>query len=91
MRLRGKGGAWDWDRMSEWLTSPRAFAPGTKMTFAGLSDPQARADLLLYLNSQGGNLTVPPPPAAAAPAEGNATEGNAVEGNAAEANAAAPH
>ena len=85
--LRSKGGAWDWDRMSEWLRSPRAFAPGTKMTFAGLSDPQDRADLLLYMNGQGGRLTVPPPPAAA-PAQGNETA--PADGNAVEANAAAP-
>jgi cytochrome c len=91
--LRGKGGTWDWDRMSEWLTSPRTFAPGTRMTFGGLANPQERADLLLYLNSQGGHLTVPPPPAAA-PAGGNES-GNASGGNEAApagnaANAAAP-
>ena len=73
--LRSKGGNWDWDQMSQWIRSPREFAPGTKMTFAGISDPQDRANLLAYLNSQGGNLTVPPPPAApeASPAE-NAAE-----------------
>jgi cytochrome c len=54
---------WGWDNMSAWLASPRTFAPGTKMTFAGLSDPQDRADLLVYLNAQGGNLQLPPPPA----------------------------
>ena len=64
--LRSKGGQWGWDNMSEWLHSPRAFAPGTKMTFAGLSDPQDRADVMVYLNSQGSNLPLPPPPAAAA-------------------------
>ena len=94
--LRGKGGTWDWDTMSAWLTSPRAFAPGTRMTFGGLANPQERADLLLYLNAQGGHLTVPPPPAAT-PAGGNASAGNeaAPAGNAANAatpagNAAAP-
>ncbi|MEA3017043.1 MAG: cytochrome c [Sphingomonadales bacterium] len=62
--LRGHGGdSWGWDNMSAWLASPRAFAPGTKMTFAGLSDPQDRADVMVYLNSQGGNLQIPPPPA----------------------------
>jgi len=90
--LRSHGGTWDWDTMSQWLRSPRTFAPGTKMTFAGLSNPQDRADVMVYLNAQGGRLTVPPPPAAA-PAESNAAEGNEAapaEGNAAEANAAAP-
>ena len=62
--LQGKAGQpWSWDTMSQWIASPRRFAEGTKMTFAGISDPQARADLLVYLNSQGGSLQIPPPPA----------------------------
>ncbi len=60
--LKSVGGSWDWDKMSAWLANPKKFAPGTKMTFAGLSNPQERADLLVWLNSQGGKLTVPPPP-----------------------------
>ncbi len=62
--LKSVGGTWNWDNMSEWIANPKKFAPGTKMTFAGLSNPQDRADLLLFLNSRGGTLTVPPPPAA---------------------------
>ena len=62
--LKGVGGSWDWEKMSAWLANPKKFAPGTKMTFAGLSNPQDRADLMLWLNSKGGTLTVPPPPAA---------------------------
>ncbi len=81
--LRSHGGTWDWDTMSSWIKSPRAFAAGTRMSFPGLSDPQARADLLLYLNSQGSNLPLPPPPAAA-PA------GNEAAGNEAAANGLAP-
>ncbi len=104
--LHGHAGArWDWDTLSTWLRSPRAFAPGTKMTFAGLSNPQERADVLLFLNQHGGSLTIPPPPPegaaagnsaggnAAAPAAGNASGGNASAGNASAghaANAAAP-
>lgn len=61
--LKSVGGAWDWDKMSAWLANPKKFAPGTKMTFAGLGNPQDRADLMLWLNGQGGKLTVPPPPA----------------------------
>jgi len=73
--LSGHGGTWDWDSMSQWLRSPRTFAQGTRMTFAGLSNPQDRADVMLYMNQNGGRLTVPPPPAAGA-AEGNAAAGN---------------
>ncbi len=75
--LKGVGGAWDWDKMSTWLANPKKFAPGTKMTFAGLSNPQDRADLMLWLNGKGGSLTVPPPPAAEATAEAAPAEGNA--------------
>jgi cytochrome c len=91
--LKNHGGTWDWETMSAWLHSPRTFAAGTKMTFAGLSNPQDRADVMLFLNQHGGTLTIPPPPAeAAAPAGGNATEGNAAQANEAApaANAAAP-
>ena len=49
--LSKKGGTWDWDNLSQWLTSPRAFAPGTKMSFAGLSNPQDRADVMAFLNA----------------------------------------
>ena len=52
--LKGVGGTWDWDKMSTWLANPKKFAPGTKMTFAGLSNPQDRADLMLWLNGKGG-------------------------------------
>ena len=98
--LKGKGGNWDWKAMDAWLASPRGFAPGTKMTFAGLGSPEDRANVIVYLNKQGSNLPIPAAPAEAAPAapaEGNAAapaEGNATapaEANAtAPANAAAP-
>ena len=57
--LRAHGGHWDWETTNRFLHSPRAFAPGTKMTFAGVSDPQNRADVMLWLNSQGGTLPAP--------------------------------
>jgi len=75
--LKGVGGTWDWDKMSAWLSNPKKFAPGTKMTFAGLSNPEDRANIMLFLNSRGGSLTVPPPPAAEATAEAAPAEGNA--------------
>lgn len=63
--LKSKGGTWTWEAMNEWLKSPKSFAPGTKMTFAGLSKPEDRANLMVWLNSQGSNLPLPPPPSAA--------------------------
>lgn len=69
--LKGVGGQWTFDQMSAWLESPRRFAPGTKMSFAGLSNGQDRADLLLYLNENGSNLPLPTPEE---PAEGEDEE-----------------
>ncbi len=74
--LQGVGGAWDWEKMSAWLTNPKKFAPGNKMTFPGLGNPQDRADVMLFLNSRdSAPLPVPAAPAEAAPAEGAATPG----------------
>ena len=64
--LKNVGGTWDFEKMDHWLTSPRKFANGTKMSFAGLSNPEDRANLIVYLNAQGSNL--PLPAAEAAPA-----------------------
>ena len=94
--LKGVPGNWDFDGMDAWLTSPRKYAPGTKMSFAGLSSAEDRANLIVYLNSQGSNLPLPAPEAAA-PAEGagpaNAEAAAPAEGAAApgaDAAAAAP-
>jgi cytochrome c len=83
--LKSKGGNWTFETMDAWLANPKKFAPGTKMTFAGLGNPEERANLLLYLNSQGSNLPLPSPAAAAvanaaaAPAEGAAAAATAGE------------
>lgn len=64
--LKSKPGNWDWQAMSDWLKSPKGYAPGTKMTFAGLSKPEDRANLMVWLNSKGSNLPLPAAPAAGA-------------------------
>jgi cytochrome c len=69
--LAKKGGTWNWDNLSQWLDSPKAFAPGTKMTFAGLSNPQDRADVIAFLNAH----SDAPRPLPAAPAATAAGEG----------------
>ena len=76
--LAKKGGTWNWDNLSQWLTSPKTFAPGTKMTFAGISNPQDRADVIAYLNQQSSNpLPVPAAPAQAAAKPGEGTDNGA--------------
>ncbi len=84
--LKSVGGNWDFEKMDHWLTSPRKFAAGTKMSFAGLSSPEDRANLIVYLNAQGSNLPLPAPEAApaadaAAPAEGKDGAAPAAEGD----------
>ena len=84
--LSGKGGNWTYDDLNTWLTSPRGFAPGTKMSFAGLSKPEDRANVIMYLHSMGGGPPLPTAPAAdAAAAPGGADDAAApgkVEGEA---------
>ncbi|MEP7348586.1 MAG: cytochrome c family protein [Sphingorhabdus sp.] len=83
--LKSKGGTWTFEALNEWLSNPKKYAPGNKMTFAGLGSPEDRANIMLYINSQGSNLPLPAAPAAdaaAAPADGAAP---AAEGEAAPA------
>ncbi|AMO70705.1 c-type cytochrome [Sphingorhabdus sp. M41] len=69
--LKSVPGNWDWASMDAWLTSPRKYANGTKMTFAGLGKAEDRANLMVYLNAQGSNLPLPAAPIVeAAPVEG---------------------
>ncbi len=92
--LKSVPGNWDWEGMDKWLANPKKYAPGTKMTFAGLGNPEERASLILYLNSQGSNLPLPTPPAAEAPAADaaatDAATGEAGAALATDAAAAAP-
>jgi cytochrome c len=60
--LSAVGGNWTWEQMDAWLASPRKFAAGTKMSFAGLGKPEDRANLMAWLNTQGSNIPLPPPP-----------------------------
>jgi cytochrome c len=49
--LKGKPGKWNYDTLNEWLYKPAAFAKGTKMAYAGLSDDKLRADVIDYLRT----------------------------------------
>jgi len=73
--LKSKPGVWDWESMSAWLKSPKAYAPGTKMTFAGLSKPEDRANVIAYLNKQSDSpLPLPSAPATPAAAAAEASD-----------------
>jgi cytochrome c len=62
--LKGVPGTWDFKALDTWLANPKKYAPGTKMTFAGLGNPQDRADVIAFLNSHGSNVPLPAAPAA---------------------------
>jgi cytochrome c len=67
--LKGKQGPWTFDEMNAWLIKPSAYAPGTKMSYAGLSDGKKRADIIAYLRS----LSHDPLPLPAAPVQAAST------------------
>jgi cytochrome c len=53
--LKSKGGNWSVEDLNTFLTGPRAFAPGTKMSFAGLTKGSDRANVITYLNTLSDN------------------------------------
>ncbi len=49
--MKDKGGEWNVGDIDKFLTSPKAFVPGTKMGFVGISKGTERADVIAYLNT----------------------------------------
>jgi len=46
-----EGKTWSYEDLNAFMTKPKDFAPGTKMSFAGLKKETDRANLLAYLQS----------------------------------------
>jgi cytochrome c len=46
---RDAGIVWTPEKLFQYLENPRRVIPGTTMAYAGLADPQRRADLIAYL------------------------------------------
>ena len=63
-----KGQPWTFDALNHWLFNPGVYAPGTRMTFAGIPSAQQRADVIAYLRSLSPNPVPLPPPEAEKPA-----------------------
>ena len=45
-------GVWDDESLYHYLNKPSKFAPGTKMSFAGISKPEEIADVIAYLKEK---------------------------------------
>lgn len=50
--LVGQGGdTWTYGELNKFLWKPKAYAPGTKMSFVGIKKPEDRAAVIAYLRS----------------------------------------
>lgn len=91
--IKAKGGDWTVDDLNAFLTNPRGFVPGTKMTFAGLPREDQRADVIAYLDSLSDNpkplptATAPSQPGKGEPSKGESGKGESGKSAAAPANA----
>ena len=86
--LKSKTGPWTFDELNEWLHLPSAYAPGTRMTFAGIKNDQERANVIDYLRTlspkpeplpspnEAPRPTAPPAATATAPAAAAAPSGD---------------
>jgi cytochrome c len=50
--MAGADITWDEANLDKYLTKPKAFLKGTKMSFAGLKKESQRADVVAYLKAQ---------------------------------------
>jgi cytochrome c len=85
-----KGQPWSFDALNEWLYKPSAYVPGTRMSFAGITNDKQRADVIAYLRTLSDNPVPLPEAKPAAPAPAAAAPSPAAGAPAANAPAAAP-
>jgi len=65
---KANGDVWSYENLNAFLTSPKGYAPGTKMSFPGIKDDKERAGVIAYLATLSATPVPFPAPAAAAPA-----------------------
>ena len=67
--MKAKGGKWTYEELNKFLEAPREYIPGTAMTYAGIKNPQQRADVIDYLHTLSDNPLPLPKVAENAPAK----------------------
>ncbi|WP_264328819.1 c-type cytochrome [Wolbachia endosymbiont (group A) of Andrena hattorfiana] len=55
-----RGGKWGYEELFAFLKNPKAYIKGTRMAFAGISNPQEIADLVSYLRQLSDNQVALP-------------------------------
>jgi cytochrome c len=86
MARHDAGEKWTFEDLDHFLESPKKFIPGTAMSFAGISKPGERADVIAYMHSlSDAPIPLPTPEAAPAAEEAPAAETPAETPPAAEA------
>lgn len=74
MRAAGEAGMeWTFENLDHFIENPKKFIPGTAMSFAGVKDPEQRADIIAYLRTLSDNPVPLPEPVAATPEAGAET------------------
>ena len=68
--LLAKEGEWTFEELNAFIHNPKEYAPGTKMAFAGIQNPEDLADVLVYLRSLAEDPVPLPEPATAEAAAG---------------------
>jgi cytochrome c len=63
------GETWTYDNLNHFLTAPKAFISGTKMSFAGVKDDAERANIIAYLSTLSASPKPFPAPDAASSEE----------------------
>jgi cytochrome c len=83
-------GPWTYEALNAWLHDPRSVVPGTRMSFAGISNDQERADVIDYLHTLSPNPLPLPPVTEAAPVAPAAAQQTQTEKAAGSTTTAAP-
>ncbi|MEJ2026964.1 MAG: c-type cytochrome [Limibacillus sp.] len=81
--LKDKGGTWDYAALAGFLSDPKGWAPGTKMSFAGIKKDEELANLIAYLRSLSNDPEPLPDNAAATPEPSAPAQETAAEDKAA--------